>query len=58
MKIELHPTVSLLPETFSVLVAPVEVLAEALSHQELQCYKTLSISGNSSRILSRLEVYS
>jgi hypothetical protein len=56
MEIELHPAVSLAPETFSVLVAPVEVLAEALnSHLELQRYKILFISGNYSRILSRLD---
>ncbi|MBN1236659.1 MAG: hypothetical protein JW999_11545 [Methanotrichaceae archaeon] len=55
MEIELHPTVSLLPETFSVLVAPAELLADALnSHPELQRYKILFISGNHSRILSRL----
>ena len=55
MEIELLPTVSLLPETFSVLVAPVEMLADALnSHLELQRYKILFVSGNYSRILSRL----
>ena len=55
MEIELLPTVSLLPETFSVLIAPVELLAGALnSHPELQRYKILFISGNYSRILSRL----
>jgi hypothetical protein len=37
MEIELHPAVSLLPETFNVLVAPVEMLVEALnSHINLQ----------------------
>jgi hypothetical protein len=55
MDIELLPTVSLLPETFSVLIAPVELLAGALnSHLELQRYKILFISGNYSRILNRL----
>ena len=55
MEIELLPTVSLLPETFSVLVAPAELLAGAInSHPELQRYKILFISGNHSRILSRL----
>jgi hypothetical protein len=55
MEIELLPTVSMLPETFSVLVAPVEMLAGALnSHLELQRYKILFISGNYSRILNRL----
>ena len=56
MEIELHPAVSLLPETFNVLVAPVEMLVDALnSHLELQRYKILFISGNYSRILSRLD---
>ena len=55
MEIELHPAVSLLPETFNVLVAPVELMAGAInSHPELQRYKILFISGNYSRILSRL----
>ena len=55
MEIELHPAVSLLPETFSVLIAPLEMLAGALnSHLELQRNKILFISGNYSRILSRL----
>jgi DNA polymerase I len=56
VEIELHPTVSLLPETFSVLVAPMEMLADALnSHLELQRYKILFICGNYSSILSRRE---
>ena len=55
MEIELFPAVSLLPETFNVLIAPVEMLTGALnSHLELQRYKILFISGNYSRILSRL----
>jgi len=56
MEIELHPAVSLLPETFNVLVAPVEMLADALnSHLELQHYSVLFVCGNYSRILSRLD---
>jgi DNA polymerase I len=55
MELELLPTVSLLPETFSVLIAPVELLAGALnSHLDLQRYRVLFISGNCSRILGRL----
>jgi len=47
MEIELHPVVSLLPETFSVLVAPLELMAGALnSHLELQRYKVLHVCGN------------
>jgi len=53
MEIELHPAVSLLPETFSVLIAPLEMLAGALnSHLELQRYKILFINGYYSRILT------
>ena len=55
MEIELCPAVSLLPETFNVLVAPVELMAGSInSHPELQRYKILFISGNHSRILSCL----
>jgi hypothetical protein len=44
MEIELHTAVSILPETFGVLVASVEMLADALnSHLELQHYKILFI---------------
>lgn len=54
MEIELHPAVSLLPETFNVLIAPVEMLVGALnSSLNLQRYKILYICGNHSRILSR-----
>ena len=56
MEIELHPAVSMLPETFNVLVAPVDMMVDTLnSHLELQRYKILFISGNYSRILSRLD---
>ena len=56
MEIELHPAVSLLPETFNVLVSPVEMLVDALnSHLNLQRYKILYICGNYSHILSRLD---
>jgi hypothetical protein len=56
MEIELHPAVSLLTETFNVLVAPVDMLLDALnSHINLQRYKILFICGNYSRILSRLD---
>jgi len=55
MEIELCPAASLLPETFNLLVAPVELMAGAInSHPELQRYKILFISGNYSRILSLL----
>ncbi len=46
----------MLPDTFNVLVAPVEMLVNALnSHLELQRYKILFVCGNYSRILSRLD---
>jgi hypothetical protein len=47
MEIELHPAVSLLEEAFNVLIAPVEMLVDALnSRLNLQRYKILFISGN------------
>jgi hypothetical protein len=56
MEIELHPAVSLLPDTFNVLVAPPELLAEAINtNPNLQRHKVLFVSGNYSRILSRLD---
>jgi hypothetical protein len=56
MEIELHPAVSLLPETFNILMAPVEMLVGALnSNLNLQRYKILYTCGNYSRILSRLD---
>ena len=55
MEIELNPTISLLEETFNVLVAPEEMLVDAInSHLNLQRYKVLFVSGNYSRILSKL----
>jgi DNA polymerase I len=56
MDIELHPAVSLQENTLNVLVAPPELLIEAInSNLNLQRYKVLFISGNYSRILSRLD---
>ena len=56
MEFELHPAVSLVEETFNVLVAPVEMLVDALnSHLNLQRYKVLFVGGNYSRILSKLD---
>lgn len=38
MEIELHPAVSLVEETFNILVGPKEMLVDALnSHLNLQC---------------------
>jgi DNA polymerase I len=55
MDIELHPAVSLQENTLNVLVAPPELLVNALnSNLNLQRYKVLFVSGNYSRILSRL----
>jgi hypothetical protein len=62
MEIELHSVVSLLTETFSVPIAPVEMLAKApCSHLDLQRYKILNISSirprwplTCSRLQSRL----
>jgi hypothetical protein len=56
IEIELHPAVSLLEETFNLLIAPAELLAEVLNgHQSLQRYEILCICGNYSSILSRLD---
>jgi hypothetical protein len=55
MEIELHPAVSLLQDTFNVLIAPPEMLVDAINNNpNLQRHKVLLISGNYSRILSRL----
>jgi len=55
MEIELHPSVSIHPETLNILIAPVEMFVEALnSHLNLQRFKVLFINGNYSRILSSL----
>ncbi len=55
MEIELHPAVSLLQDTFNILVAPPELLVDAINNDpNLQRYKVLFISGNYSRILSHL----
>ena len=55
MEIELHPAISLPSETFNVLVAPSEMLVDAInSNPNLQRYKVLFIGGNYSHILSRL----
>jgi hypothetical protein len=56
MEIEQHPAISLLEETYNVLIAPVDMLVEALNNRlNLQRYKILYVSGNYSRILSRLD---
>lgn len=55
MEIELHPAVSLLPDTFNVLIAPPEMMVDAInSDLNLQRHRVLFVSGNYSRILSRL----
>lgn len=55
MEIELHPAISLQEDTFNILIAPVEVLADAINtNLNLQRYEVLFISGTCSRILSRL----
>jgi hypothetical protein len=49
----------LTPDTFSVLIAPGEVLAGVINgHSELQHCKILLISGNYYRIFSRLSTWS
>jgi len=54
--LDLHPAVSLSPQGFNALVAPVELLVQALDGQLwVQRFKILYICGNYSRILSRLD---
>jgi hypothetical protein len=56
MELELHPAVSLVPQTFNALLAPPEMLAGSMNcHLNLQRFKTLYVTGNYSRILSRLD---
>ena len=53
MEIELDPAVFLLENTFNVLVAPPEMLIDAInSNLNLQRYKVLFVGGNYSRIPS------
>ena len=56
MEMQLYPAVSLLPETNSRLLSPVEAMAGAVNcHPELHRHRVLVICGNNSRILSRLD---
>jgi len=56
MEMQLYPAVSLLPETNSRLLSPVEAMAGAINcHPELHRHRVLFICGNHSRILSRLD---
>ena len=56
MDFDLLPSVSLRPRSFNALVSPNEMFAKALNHNlNLQRFKVLSISGNYSSILSKLD---
>jgi len=56
MDFELLPTVSLRPRSFSALTAPREMFIQALNRNlNLQRFKVLYVTGNSSAILSRLD---
>ena len=56
MDFELHPAITLGFRAFHVLVAPVQMLVEALnSHLNLQRFEVLYVCGNYSRILSGLD---
>ncbi len=52
MSFELHPAITLRPRSFNVLVAPREMLIQALKLQRL---KVLYVASNSCRILSKLD---
>jgi len=55
MEFELHPSLTILPGAFHLLVAPPEMLIDALNaHLELQRFKVLYVPGNHSRILNGL----
>jgi hypothetical protein len=56
MDFELLPTVSLRPRSFNALTAPREMFIQALNRNlDLQRFKVLYVTGNSSAILSRLD---
>ena len=56
MDFELHPAITLGSRAFHVLVAPMQMLVEALNgHLDLQRFQILYVCGNYSRILSDLD---
>ncbi|RQW77163.1 MAG: hypothetical protein EHM14_15000 [Methanothrix sp.] len=56
MDFELYPTITLRSRSFNVLVAPRELLIQALNKNlNLQRYKVLFVSGNYSGVLSKLD---
>jgi hypothetical protein len=56
MDFELHPSVTLRSRSFNALLAPKEMLIQALnSNLNLQRFKTLYVAGNYSAILSDLD---
>jgi hypothetical protein len=57
MELELQSPLTLVPNTFNVLVGPKEMLADSLNHnpKELQRLQVLYVSGNYSRILDKLD---
>jgi hypothetical protein len=55
MDFELLPTISLRPRSFNALTAPREMFIQALNrNRNLQRFRVLYVTGNSSAILSRL----
>jgi DNA polymerase I len=56
MDFELLPTVSLRPRSFNALTAPREMFIQAMNRNlNLQRFRVLYVTGNSSAILSRLD---
>jgi DNA polymerase I len=57
MELELQSPLTLVPNSFNVLIAPVEVLVDSLTYnlKELQRLQVLNVSGNYSRILDKLD---
>jgi len=57
MELELQSPLTIVPNSFNVLVAPLEVLIDSLNYNmnELQRLQVLYVSGNYSRILDNLD---
>lgn len=56
MDLDIHPAIPLSPGTFNILIAPEEMFILTLNHHLcLQHFRVLFISGNYSRVLSKLD---
>ncbi|KUK43476.1 MAG: Uncharacterized protein XD72_2135 [Methanothrix harundinacea] len=57
MELELQSPLTLVPNSFNVLIGPIEMLVDSLNYnqKELQRHQVLYVSGNYSRILDKLD---